>query len=62
MAFITIANFTINTNQITDIEQGINSNTSNKVYLSNGRSYLLSDKDLDRVFDVIYDNHNPSKR
>lgn len=62
MAFITIQNFTINTNQITDIEQGINSNTSNRVYLSNGRSYLLSDKDLDRVFDVIYDNHNQSKR
>lgn len=53
MAFIQIANYIINTDQITDINLSKGFDTVNIVYLSNGRSYLLSDKDLDKILSLI---------
>ena len=56
--FIEISTYIINIYQITDIVQNPSTfPNGNQVWLSNGRSYLLSDKDIDKIFAILKSNN-----
>lgn len=49
---VSIANYIINTDHITDIVRNLGRDNDNQVYLSNGRSYILSNSDLKHLLNT----------